>query len=84
MFKEVKIESIPKIEKGKRNSNVVKDIRAFYESGIAAGEVKISKYKNPASARATYSGTAKNLQLPVIIVLRGKRLFMIRGEGKTC
>ena len=82
MFKEVKIESIPKIKKGRREANVLKDVRDFYKIGIMAAEVNISKYKN--SASASYNSAMKKLQIPVFIVLRGKRMFMIREEAKKC
>lgn len=39
MFKEVKIESIPKIKKGRREANVLKDVRDFYKIGIMAAEL---------------------------------------------
>ena len=84
MFKEVKIESIP-TDGRSNNASPKENILDFYKSGIMAAEVvDISHYKTPENARSSYASFLRRTKIPVIVILRWNRLFMVRKETKKC
>ena len=79
MITPVKLEDIPRGKKGP-DGTAAKEIEAFIASGNTAGEIDIPPKARIDAVRLKYAIAAKNAKLPVKLMQRDKRLFIIR-EG---
>jgi hypothetical protein len=67
---------------GAANYMVTRDINEFWMSDATACEVDVTRYKNTQYARASYATCVARKKLPISVIYRGERLFMLKKRNE--
>lgn len=81
MYKPIKPDDLPK-SRVREIPMVKEDLEDFMETGFAAAEVTIPDGCKPKSVYAAYTNRIKKLGLPVKMIMRDGRVYMVKtGKG---
>ena len=78
MITPIEVNEIPK--KRKMYAQVRKEIERFWVSGWDACEIDTTGYKSTRIAYNTWRQAASHSHIGLRVILRGARIFLIRGE----
>lgn len=81
MINKIEINDIPGRRIG-HNNTVINEVEQFHNSDWDACEVDVKKYANVKSAVMAYRQAISVSHANVIAVVRGDRLFLVRGNKK--
>ena len=80
MIREVNRDEIPKKRSGRPKGAATICAEEFLESGYDACEVDVPSGRSPASFCACMHKTVKRLDLPVAMMVRDGRIFLVKKE----
>lgn len=82
MIKRVSINEINNIGR-EQNGKVRNDLQEFVASCMDAAEVSIKGYRHPKNAYASYLNAIHRDHLPVRVIMRKGRVFLIREDANA-